>query len=601
MRILYRQLICFSLFFYSIQYVSAQTYSDYIGNGHEIGITVSSSSDNGSSTAVSTTVGSGRFPDENEASRFLAQSSMGANYEDIQTVVNIGINEWLDMQFDMAPTSFESEYNRIYDDVTSMIHSKIHKNEYMSFTFYETLLKHPDVLRQKVAFALSQIFVISPTNSVLTSRAYANSHYYDVLYLGAFGNYRDLLYDVSLHPTMGIYLSHIQNEKPDIIQGRLPDENYAREIMQLFSIGLFELESDGSFKLDQNGELIPTYDIKDIQELAKVFTGLSGSERQNGAEALFTNTVGAYDLRKPMRMYFDFHDKREKVLFDDTVIPADQPGLSDFDTVIDLLYNHPNVGPFIGKRLIQQLVKSNPTPQYIHRVTTVFNNDGNGVRGNMKEVIRAILTDPEARDCSWITDPTAGKLIQPLQRLTNLYLAFDISTPSNRFYFRDENDLFDKLGQSFLAAPTVFNFFTPFYAEPELIQANGLVSPEFQILNSTTGMFYLNETEDALKLRPFANRTTPNPSLVGLINNSDDTPVLDFSDEIAVYQNNGLTALIQRLNLIMCRGQLHPNIQNMIIDTIEENIQNDASYDVNNVIHDALYYIMISASYTILK
>ncbi len=597
----YKQLLCLVILVYCTQYVSTQTYSDFLGNGHEIGITISSSDEDGNSLADHTTVGSGRFPDENEASRFLAQSSMGANYEDIQQVTNMGIDEWLNLQFTMTPTSFESEYNRIYNDALTMITNDAHKNEYMSYAFYETLLKHPDVLRQKVAFALSQIFVISPTNSLLNNRGYANSHFYDVLYLGAFGNFHDLLYNISLHPTMGVYLSHLQNQKPDIIQGTLPDENYAREIMQLFSIGLFELETDGTPKLDQNGELIPTYDIEDIQELAKVLTGLSGSDRLDENEAQFTNYFGAYDLRKPMKMYFDFHDKREKVLLDGTVIPANQPDLADFDTAIEVLFNHPNVGPFIGKRLIQQLVKSNPSPQYIHRVTTVFNNDGNGVRGNLEAVIRTILTDPEARDCSWITDPTAGKLIQPMQRLTNLFIAFDLSTPSNKFYFRDERDLLDKLEQSFLAAPTVFNFYTPFYAEPELIEPNGLVSPEFQILNSTTGMYYLNEAENALKIKPFSNRTSPNSSQLGLNNNNADTPVLDFSDEIAVYQNNGLTALIERLNLIMCRGQLHPNIQNLIIGTIEDNIQNDNAYDVNDIINDALYYIMISASYTILK
>ena len=371
--------------------------------------------------------------------------------------------------------------------------------------------------------------------------------------------------------------------------------------MQLFSIGLFELETDGSEKLDQNGQPIPTYDIEDIQELAKVFTGLSGSERLDGGEPLFTDRLGLYDLRQPMSVYFDFHDKREKVLIDGSVIPANQPGLSDFDAVIDLLYNHPNVGPFIGKRLIQQLVKSNPSPQYIHRITTVFNNDGHGVRGNMEAVVRATLTDPEARDCSWITDPTAGKLIQPLQRLTNLFIAFDVSTPSDRFYFKDETDVFDRLGQSFLAAPTVFNFFTPFYSEPELLQPNGLVSPEFQILNSTTGMFYLNETENAIKSRPFINRTRSNLGETGVIHNPEDVPVLDFSDEIAIYQNDGLKALIDRLNLIICRGQLHPNIENTIIDAIEENIENVANYTVNDIINDALYFIMISANYTILK
>jgi uncharacterized protein (DUF1800 family) len=580
----------------------AQTYTDFLGNGHQIGINISSSNESGNSLDDHVISGNGRFTDEVGASRFLAQASMGANYEDIQEVAGMGIDDWLDFQFSMTPNSFESEYTRIYNDAIALTPNNItHKNEYMSYTFYETLMKHPDVLRQKVAFALSQIFVISPTNSILTNRGYANAHYYDMLYLGAFGNFHDLLYNVTLHPCMGIYLSHLQNQKPDIIQGTSPDENYAREIMQLFSIGLFELNTDGTPKLDANGDIIPTYDIEDIQELSKVFTGLSGSARLNGAATLFATGIGALDLREPMTMYYDYHSKREKVLIDGTVIPENQLGLDDVDDAIDVLFNHDNVGPFIGKRLIQQLVKSNPSPQYVHRVSTVFNNDGNGVRGNMEAVIRQILIDPEARDCTWFSDPTSGKLIQPLQRLTNLFLAFDVSTPSNKFYFRDELELFDKLEQSFLAAPTVFNFFTPFYAEKDFVEPNELVSPEFQILNSTTGMYYLNETEDKLKVRPFLNRTLPNAAQTALNNNNADRPVFDFTDEIAIYQNQGLRALIDRLNLLICRGQLHPNIENMIVGTIQNNIANVATYDVNDIINDAIYYIMITPNYTILK
>ncbi len=582
--------------------VHAQTYTDFLGNGHQVGVSISSSSEFNNTLHNHVISGNGRFTDERGASRFLAQASMGASFEDIQEVVGMGINEWLNIQFSMTPTSFESEYNRIFEEVSALAPlNDTDRNEFLSYTFYETLIKHPDVLRQKVAFALSQIFVISPTNSLLNNRAYANAHYYDMLYLGAFGNFHDLLYNITLHPCMGIYLSHLQNEKPDIIQGTSPDENYAREIMQLFSIGLFELNTDGTHKLDSNGNLIPTYNNDDIEELAKVFTGLAGSERLNGAMPQFTNGFGAYDLRKPMTMYYDFHSKREKVLIDGTVIPANQLGLADIDEAIEVLFNHENVAPFIGKRLIQHLVKSNPSPQYIHRVSTVFNDDGNGVRGNLEAVIKQILIDPEARDCGWFSDPTSGKLIQPIQRLTNLFIAFDITTPSNKYWFRDEFEKLDDMEQSFLAAPTVFNFFSPFYAEQENAEPNGLVSPEFQILNSTTGMYYLNETENSLKIRPFINRTKANDTQSSLIYNREDEPVLDFSDEIVIYQNQGIHALMDRLNLIVCRGQLHPNVESIIVDTIEENIENVDGYNVTDIIIDAIYYIMISPNYTILK
>lgn len=582
--------------------VNTQTYTDYFGNGQQVGLKISSSSEYGNDSGEDAFAGPGFFTDEKGASRFLAQATMGANYEDIQALVSTGIDQWLEDQFSITPISFESEYARIYTQALEIVTAhEYDRQEYLTFAFYEKLIKHPDALRQKVAFALSQILVINPIKSFIGNRAYATSHFYDIFYLGAFGNYHDILYDVSLHPLMGSYLSHFQNQKADVIQGTLPDENYAREIMQLFSIGLNELNLDGTPKLDSNGETIPTYTIQDIQELARVFTGLSGRERFDDIVPQFTHSFGAFDLTKSMAMYYDFHDKREKLMIDNTVIPANQTGFTDIDIAVEILFNHPNVGPFISRRMIQHLVKSNPSPNYIKRVATVFNNDGMGTRGNMEAVVRAILTDPEARNCSWITDVAAGKLIQPIERLTNLFVGFDIDTPSNKIWFRDNLDVLDKLEQAFLGAPSVFNFFSPFYAEKEIVEAHDLVSPEFQILNSTTGMNYLNEIEDRIKQKLFKNRTTPNEFFSGLLENRDDAPFLDFSDEIATYQAGGLEALIDRLDLIICRGQLETSAKNIIKSTISENIQNSSSYEVIDIIHDALYYIMISPNYAILK
>ncbi len=604
-KLYYRSFALAIVLFYSFV-INAQTYADFFGNGHQVGLTVSSSHELNFSEDDKVISGTGIFPDEKGASRFLAQATMGANYEAIQDVVSMGIDNWLDNQFAISPISFESEYTRIYNEATALFDFNVpgaddYRSEYLSYTFYEKLIKQPDVLRQKVAFALSQIFVISPWNSTLVNKGYANSHYYDVLYLGAFGNFHDMFRDITLHPCMGVYLSHMQNQKADVVQGTLPDENYAREIMQLFSIGLYELHVDGSFKTDSNGDLIPTYDIEDIQELARVFTGLAGQSRLDQVAPEFYHSFHTYDLREPMAMYYDYHDKREKVLVDNTVIPAGQTGHTDIDMAVNSLYNHPNVAPFLAIRLIQHLVKSNPSPQYVFRVASVFNNDGTGVRGNLQEVIRAIFTDPEARSCSWMNDMTSGKLLQPMQRLTNLFLTFDITTPSNKFWFRDLIDIDDKLEQAFLASPTVFNFFTPFYAEKDFVAPNGLVSPEFQILNATTGMYYLNETENRIKISPFSNRTKTNSTLNSVQHNPDDVPVLDFSDEIAVYQSGGIPALIDRLDLLMCRGQLQAGIKNIIINTLNKNIQNDSNYDETDIVKDALYYIMITPNYTILK
>lgn len=592
-----------------IQTATAQQYSDYIGFGHSAGITVRTSHNTPTNTNHQVLTGPNLFSDMNGSSRFLRHATMGSNYETINTVSQDGLTKWLDDQFALTPTSFASEFQRIYNEVDAIIPNLPDdpldpRREFLSYTFYEMGIKYPDVLRQKVAFALSQIFVISPANSTLTNRGFANSSFYDILYLDAFGNFREMLFDVSMHPAMGIYLSSFKNRKADIIQGSFPDENYAREIMQLFTIGLLELNPDGSFKLDHNGNTIPTYDNEDIQELSKVFTGLSGGASDNGNPVSFTSGIGAYDLTVPMKVYENYHDKTEKILIDGTVIPANQDGLDDINMAIDVLFNHENVGPFIGLRLIQHLVKSNPSPQYINRITSIFNNNGNGIRGDLKAVIKGILLDPEARDCEWINLPTSGKLVQPVERLTHLFSAFDIQTPSNKYWFRDEVELIEKTQQSFLAAPTVFNFFSPFYAENDYVAPNGLVSPEFQILNSTSGIHNLNVTENVFKRRPFGNRTRLNNNMTGLAVDVADDPVLDLSDEQNLYDPNDPTSvdqILDRLDLILCSGQLKASTKAIIKQTIIQNQIDDNSYNARDAIGDAIYFIMISPDYIILK
>lgn len=581
--------------------MSAQVYPDYFGTGQDIGVNVSSSDNDIDNPANNTVNGTGLIPDLVGGSRFLAQATMGYNYEEVEYVNQIGIDAWLDEQFDMGMSSYEQVYKNIYDTASALTTSETRRDRYLSFTFYEMLVKQPDFLRHKVAFALSQILVISPTNSNISSRGFGNSNYYDILYQGAFGNYRDMLYDVTLHPSMGIYLSTFQNKKADFALGTYPDENYAREIMQLFTIGLLELNNDGTTKLDANGAVTPTYDIYDIQELSKVFTGFGAGATLDSTEATFTKNRGVTDLTVPMTMYDGYHDITEKTMIDGSVLPANQTGLQDVNDVIDVLFNHPNAGPFLSIRLIQQMVKSNPTPAYINRVATVFNNNGQGERGDLKAVITAILTDPEARNCNWIADPKGGKLMQPIERLTNLFLSFDVSTPSGKIWFNDESDLEDEVEQSFLAAPSVFNFFSPFYAEKEFVEPNNMVSPEFQILHTTTGIYYLNIMEDAVKKRPFRNRTKKSDSGSYLSYNSEDEAMLDLTDEIDILNNQGLSALLDRLNLLLCRGQLSANAQAIIEDTVSQYMANVSNYTSEKAVKDAIYFIMVSPNYMILK
>jgi len=600
----------------SINSLWGQIYDDYLGNGHTIGIKVTSSSQSASDTSLYSIDGSNIIPDSIGASRFLSQATLGANYEDIKHVNNIGIHAWLEEQMNISPSSYYATYREIYDSITykmtlvgdgSMVDSS-RKKDYMDFTFYEKLFNDSDALRQRVALALSQILVVSMDNSQFNQRGFAISSYYDLLYQGAFGNFRDLIQKVTMHPTMGIYLSHFQNQKADTIKGTLPDENYAREVMQLFTVGLFLLNNDGTHKIDAQGKSIPTYDIFHVQELSKVFTGLSGGAwdllkypKNQDKPLIFGRGFNQYDLTVPMIMYEDKHETGTKVMFTNDTIPANQTGMQDINMALDILFNHSNVGPFISIRLIQHLVKSNPSPAYVNRVATAFNDNGSGERGDMKAVIKAIFLDPEAIECAALDDLSNGKLIQPLERFINLFKAFDIATPSNKFYWKSVNQLMPKVEQGFLSSPTVFNFFTPFYAEDKHISPEGLVSPEFQILHSTSGIHYVNLIENAIRNKPFNNSTLINSSNAKLVTNPDDIPVLDISDEIDIYENEGVSKLLDRLDLILCRGQLSSEIKSIIAYAITEYEARIGSYNSTRAIQDALYFIMASPNYIIQK
>ena len=579
----------------------AQIYEDYLGAGNNIGVNVTSSNNQSIDSSAYSLSGTQLKPDLIGASRFLAQAALGASYEDIEHVVDIGIDAWLDEQFSMPAQSFEARYNLIYNQIQQTISSDNNLDAYMSFVFYDFLIKEPDVLRQKIAFALSQIFVISAFHGGgLSGESESNVVYYDYLYQGAFGNYKEMLTNVTYSMQMGGYLSHFMNQKADVIEKTYPDENYAREIMQLFSIGLHQLNMDGTPVKDANGNNVPTYDIENIAEIAKVFTGLAASETDDGLPN--DNFFRSWGLNRkaPMKMFDYYHSKGEKNILPGVTIPAGQTGTQDINQTINVLFNHPNVAPFISIRLIQNLVKSNPSKAYVNRIATVFTNNGQGVRGDLKAVVKAILLDPEARDCEWIDDPKNGKLIQPLERFTTLFKAFDVSSPSGKYWFDDFRDMYNETGQSFWAAPSVFNFFSPFYAEDEFVAPLDLVSPEFQILNSVSAISYINEIEDAIKVRPFRNRTLANDTGEWLTTNSADEPTYDLTDETTLYTQD-INAMMDRLDLILCRGQLSEATKTKIIDTIQQNVANDGSYSSQDAVKDALYFIMMCPNYVIQK
>ncbi len=593
--------LIFLIFIFSTIKLKAQVYDDFYGAGHTTGVNSSSSDTTQVNDNPETTLsGTGYMPNDAEASRFLSQATMGHNYDDIEYVKAIGIEAWIDEQLGLTPDSTFLQYYDNYFPIAQVVNSsQSTSSETISFPFHHYILKKDDKLRQKMAFALSQILVVSINNSTLKGRPRGISDYYDILHTNCYGNYRDILQQVTKHPIMAHYLSYWQNSKIDYGLNTRPDENYAREVMQLFSIGLVELNLDGTQKLDGDGNIIPTYTYNDIEELSKVFTGLSAGARKIPTDdPHFFLGTGGTDLTHDLAMYSYYHDITEKRMLDGTILPAGRTGFEDIEDAIDFLFNHPNVGPFISYRLIQQFVKSNPSPAYIARVATVFNNNGKGVRGDLGAVLKAILMDDEARDCdAWLNDNESGKLIQPVERWTKIAKAFDYTTDSGIFWIYGRTSA--SLKQRLLGSPTVFNFFTPFYAEEKVVSINGLVSPEFQIVDENTAIQYINEVENKLNSGKFFNDFYRVDDGTG--NYVEQGQYLDFSDELTILQNDGVAALLDHLGILLCRGQLSSQTKATIENALNQYRATINGYTDEETVEDAIMFMVVSPDFMILK
>lgn len=410
--------------------------------------------------------------DFRDAALILDSGTFGARYSDVESVAKSGVDAWLDQQFSM-PISLHEPIVRRYGAQYGFNNqdSPIPIGLFRRFAFFENALTAPDQLRQVTAYALTQLFVVSQTG-VLGNNPLGLSNYYDTLLVHSFGNYRDLLRAVTLHPAMGFYLSHVNNAKTDPNANTFPDENYAREVMQLFTIGLYELNADGTQKLDADGRPIPTYDNTDIREFSKIFTGLAYAGA-DGLEPQFGRNRAV--LHTPMVMFDNFHEPGEKYLLNGFVVPDGQTGIQDIDDAVDNLFTHPNVGPFVGKQLIQRLVSSNPSPEYVSRISAVFADNGDGVRGDMQAVIRAILTDPEVANASRVREPFRRFLAA--NRALNAMPSEGSDIGVTGLFVQNAT------GQMVLTAPSVFNFYSPFY-RPQ--GGQGLISPEMQITTEDT-------------------------------------------------------------------------------------------------------------------
>ena len=418
-----------------------------------------------------------------DAARLLDQASFGPTESAVATVVGQGAAAWVDAQLATAPTGYASI---AYIDPNSGVGcpmgspSTCYRDNYTSFPlqlqFFRNAINGPDQLRQRVALAYSQIFVIS---GIDIKETYGMRAYQQMLLDNAFSNYRTLIERVTLSPAMGDYLDMVNNDKPNVGGTVQANENFAREILQLFSIGLTKLHPNGTVVVDGAGMPVPSYDQPVVAGFARAFTGWTYAPRSS-ATSRWTNPKNYLGDMVPFDTH---HDVAAKTLLNGRVLPAGQTATKDLADALDAIHNHPNVGVFIGRQLIQALVTSNPTPAYVARVTAVFNDNGAGVRGDMKAVIRAILLDAEARgDVKTALD--YGKLRDPSVFAAGVARAF--AGTSDGVYLAAQSG---SMGQSIYVPPSVFSFYPPDYALPGSATLKG---PQFGVQNTTTSVARFN-------------------------------------------------------------------------------------------------------------
>jgi uncharacterized protein (DUF1800 family) len=477
---------------------------------------------------------------QSDAARFLTQATFGPTMTDINNLVAQGYTAWLTAQMAL-PSSNHLAATRT--DAATFPNTGtfpiVQSNR--EAAWWKIAVTAPDQLRQRVAFALSEIYVTSDVASSLANQPEALANYYDLIAIDAFGNFRQLLQDMTLSPVMGNYLNMLRNAAAIPAKGTAADENYAREVMQLLTIGLNELHPDGSLQLDSTGQPIPTYNQATIVQTANVFTGWSYASTL--ANPSFTG--GAADWFHPMQLFPAFHDNTLKTIVNGVIVPANGGGAADLKIELDTLFNHQNTAPFISKQLIQRLVTSNPSPGYIYRVAQVFANNGSGTRGDLSAVVKAILLDPEARSSTLLSNAGYGKLKEPLLRQTAVYRAFNAVAADNSFRIGNTDNT---LGQTALDSPTIFNFFLPDYIQPGTLASADLYAPEFQITTASTLMSVDNNLYNSIY-----TPTTP----------AATTLVLDLSSLTSEATNP--TALVNTLNLLFCGGNMTAGTQQQII------------------------------------
>jgi uncharacterized protein (DUF1800 family) len=516
-----------------------------------------------------------------DAARLLEQATFGVTASDVAHVQSVGIDAYINEQLTYAPTQYTGySYTPHTAPVGCMgdgsnppdASSLCARDQYTPFQvqrdFFTHALNNPDQLRQRVAFALSQIMVVS---SVEIYEAYGLADYQNVLLNDALGNYRTLLQDVTLNPAMGHYLDMANSDETNPQNGTVPNQNYAREVLQLFSIGLVALNPDGTQQLDASGAPIPTFDGATIEGFASVFTGWTYPPLP-GANSQWTNPINFVGT---MVAFPDHHQSGTKALLNGYTVPANQTPAQDLANALDNIFNHPNVGPFISQQLILHLVTSNPSPAYVARVAAVFANNGQGVRGDLSAVVRAILTDAEARGAAPTTN-VFGHLREPALFITSTVRS--LGGQSDGVLLRSASSA---MGQPMFSPDTVFSFYPPSYQIP----GTQTVAPEFGIDNAATALARANFINTVI----MHGGATPDPTVTGSTGTTINLTPLSSA------ANN--TALIAQLNQTLMHGSLPSDASNIILAAA--NSVAASSTDPLAVARAASYLILTSAQYQV--
>lgn len=501
-------------------------------------------------------------PTAADASRFLMQATFGPTQDDIDELVSLGYSDWMRRQFSASSESNVSEIRQIQADYAAR--GQTVEAEALADIAWRDMIEGEDQLRQRMVFALSQIFVVSYENSDVAETLASAAFYMDMLDENAFGNHRELIEDVTYSPSMAQFLTYLNNRKEDPSENRVPDENYAREIMQLFTIGLVELNPDGTPRLDGSGNPIETYDNDDITGLAKVFTGLSWADGEFGGR--FADRTVPVATYSPLAIFEQEHSTSEKAFLSVT-IPANTPAAQSIDIALDALFNHANAPPFFARQMIQRFVTSNPSPQYVRNVAAAYETgyyqlpDGRAIgslqRGDMRAVIAAVLLDDEARLPASRADVNFGKVREPVIRFTHWARVADLNSAS----VLDDGSLEGqdvleetapptRLGQQAYRSPSVFNFFRPGYVAAGTETGDlGLVAPELQIVTTASVTAYANFMMDRIEEADALETYRPG-----------------YSRELSLADNPA--ALVDHLNLVMTAGAMEPSTRDAIIAAV---------------------------------